>query len=65
MFVLLYLLVTQAPEAPPSRAQAVVTASVTIIQPEVIDPFEAASSNRDRPRRQVRHREGVKLIEFY
>lgn len=65
MFVLLSLLATQPPEAPPPRAQAIATASVTIIQPEVIDPFEEASSNRDHPRRQIRQRDGVKLIEFY
>jgi hypothetical protein len=65
MFVLLSLLVTQAPEAPPPRAQAVATASVTIIQLEVIDPFEEVPSNRDHPSRQIRQREGMKLIEFY
>lgn len=65
MFALLFLLATSAPEAPPPRVQAIATASVTIIQPEVIDPFESAQSNKDRPRRQIRHREGMKLIEFY
>ncbi|RDV02541.1 hypothetical protein DXH95_11270 [Sphingorhabdus pulchriflava] len=65
MFVLLSLLATQATEAPPPRSQAVVTASVTIIQLEVIGPAEPTQSNRDRPRRQIRNRAGVQLIEFY
>jgi hypothetical protein len=65
MFVLLSLLATQAAEAPPPRSQAVANASVTIIRPEVIDPLETALLNRDRPGRQIRRREGVKLIEFY
>jgi hypothetical protein len=65
MFVLLSILATQAADAPPSRSQVVAAASVTIIQLEDIDPFEHDQSNRDRPRRQIRHRDGVKLIDFY
>jgi hypothetical protein len=61
----IFALAAAAAPAPPVRAQALGTASVTIVQMERIDSAKPAERRSGGPKRQSRNRDGAPQIDFY